>query len=701
MSTITKTIAKTLPAAFCIDDTDTVTDFAAGAGGDLLRLQNFDFVSFDSFKAALTQQGADTLVTLSGGQVLTLKNVTALSLTIDNVVFGHTLAASGAATNWVAKNGSTISGTAGNDSFGAAANTVFVGGAGDDVYGVSSISQNITFVEKAGEGIDTVNSWISFTLSNDQAIENLTLFGAGNLTATGNDLDNRITGNTGNNVIAGGNGNDVLTGGGGRDTFVITKGGGLDTITDFAATGDGADTIRLDHFGYMNFVDLKSVMTQAGGDTVLWLGPQDTVVLKNAKAADLTSANFSFTGVIAPVPDTAAGGHDTFMISKASGSGVIADFAAGAGGDLLRLQNFDFVSFDSFKAALTQQGADTLVTLSGGQVLTLKNVTALSLTIDNVVFGHTLAASGAATNWVAKNGSTISGTAGNDSFGAAANTVFVGGAGDDVYGVSSISQNITFVEKAGEGIDTVNSWISFTLSNDQAIENLTLFGAGNLTATGNDLDNRITGNTGNNVIAGGNGNDVLTGGGGRDTFVITKGGGLDTITDFAATGDGADTIRLDHFGYMNFVDLKSVMTQAGGDTVLWLGPQDAVVLKNVKAADLTSANFDFTNVVAPVPEPPVQVDTTWQSGPDIVGTKSADALKGTALAEYIDGRAGNDALTGSSGRDTFVISMGNGSDTITDFAAGSGGDYLRMQNYGFKDFSSFRKASAQSGAPIR
>ncbi|MET4040298.1 Ca2+-binding RTX toxin-like protein [Bradyrhizobium sp. RT6a] len=64
-------------------------------------------------------------------------------------------------------------------------------------------------------------------------------------------------------------------------------------------------------------------------------------------------------------------------------------------------------------------------------------------------------------------------------------------------------------------------------------------------------------------------------------------------------------------------------------------------------------------------------------------------LSGTSGSDILFGGAGNDLLTGGAGRDTFVVSKGYGSDTIADFAAGVGGDVLRLANYGFSSFSVF------------
>ncbi len=82
-----------------------------------------------------------------------------------------------------------------------------VGGSDGDTYIVGSTGDVV--IELAGGGIDTVRSFVNWTLGAE--VEHLILTGSANRTGTGNGLDNQITGNTGNNVLSGLDGNDTLT----------------------------------------------------------------------------------------------------------------------------------------------------------------------------------------------------------------------------------------------------------------------------------------------------------------------------------------------------------------------------------------------------------------------------------------------------------------------------------------------------------
>ena len=134
-------------------------------------------------------------------------------------------------------------GGAGNDTLDGNANAdSMAGGTGNDTYVVDDTGDVV--VEFAGEGIDTIQSAVSWTLGD--TVENLTLTGLATIDGTGNALDNEIIGNGLNNILTGGVGADTLTGGTGVDTFFLASlgdslAGSMDTITDFAVGVDILD----------------------------------------------------------------------------------------------------------------------------------------------------------------------------------------------------------------------------------------------------------------------------------------------------------------------------------------------------------------------------------------------------------------------------------------------------------------------------
>jgi Ca2+-binding RTX toxin-like protein len=117
---------------------------------------------------------------------------------------------------------------------------------------------------------------------------------------------------------------------------------------------------------------------------------------------------------------------------------------------------------------------------------------------------------------------------------------------------------------------------------------------------------------GNDVLIGGSGNDELYGDAlsyenfsgtrGADRFVFKTGSGQDTIGDFqpstAATASSpADVIQIRGYGYHDFADLlPNISDDASGNAVVYLnGMVDQVTLLGVQTAQLSAADFAFTN----------------------------------------------------------------------------------------------------------
>jgi hypothetical protein len=152
-----------------------------------------------------------------------------------------------------------------------------------------------------------------------------------------------------------------------------------------------------------------------------------------------------------------------------------------------------------------------------------------------------------------------------------------GGAGNDVY-VVGVALDI--VEKAGQGIDTVQSKFTWTLGAN--LENLTLLGKAAMDATGNGLANRIQGNAGNNHLTGGAGNDV---------FVFETGAHRDIVTDFADRHDRIDLSGYDHVS--GFADIAGHIAQSGADVVITLDGHDRLTIENIDKSALSAADFIF------------------------------------------------------------------------------------------------------------
>lgn len=401
---------------------------------------------------------------------------------------------------------------AGNDLLdgGLGADTM-VGGQGDDTYIVDDAADVIT--EAAAEGLDTVNSSVSTTLSNN--LENLLLVGYGDINATGNAESNTIYGNSGANSISGLAGNDELHGNEGNDSLYGDAGNDIldgGTGTDLMAGGVGDDVYLAEQSD-----DQVVELANEGIDTVLATSSYtlsanvENLVLQaeagysdatgNASANHLTGNDYDNRLDGGAGADFLEGGYgnDTYMVDSQSDQVV---------------ENAD-EGFDTVETALTYTlGLDVeQLVLTGAN-----NVDAYGNTQNNWLVGN-----------VGNN--RLDGGLGSDQM--------EGGQGNDTYFTDSQEDRIT--EYQGEGVDTeIRSFeSSYLLSSD--VENLQLAGTiyrGN----GNELDNVITGNASDNNLWGMDGNDTLIGGAGNDALFGDV--GQDTL----AGGAGDDYYEIDDAG---------------------------------------------------------------------------------------------------------------------------------------------------------
>ncbi|MDD5053522.1 MAG: calcium-binding protein [Sulfuricurvum sp.] len=104
-----------------------------------------------------------------------------------------------------------------------------IGGAGNDTYIIDNAGDKV--VENINEGIDSVNTSISYTLNAN--VENLVLTGTATINGTGNTLNNILTGNSANNVLTGGAGSDIFV-----FNTTLNASTNKDTISDFVALDD-------------------------------------------------------------------------------------------------------------------------------------------------------------------------------------------------------------------------------------------------------------------------------------------------------------------------------------------------------------------------------------------------------------------------------------------------------------------------------
>ncbi len=480
-----------------------------------------------------------------------------------------------------------------------------IGGSGNDLYWVDSVSDVVVETSTLAAEIDTVFSAVGYTLGAN--IEKLYLLGSAQINGTGNNLNNWLDGNLGgNNILSGLAGIDTLQGGFGNDTLY----GGEDN--DLLLGSGGNDLLVGESGNDIYYVD-------GTGDRV-----QETSSISSE--IDIVRASISYT----------------------------------LGANLERLE------------------------LEG-----TANITATGNSLHNQLFGNVGSnlLKGLAGN------DTILGTSGNDTLdGGTGNDTLVGGLGNNVYYVDSagdvvrdssfvISGTGTASAAAATGLDTVNSSASYSLGEN--LEQLVLSGTGNISGTGNSLNNLLIGNASSNKLAGQAGSDTLNGGSGADTLVGGSGNDFyivdsvgDVVQETSTTGSEIDTVRT-FISYSMGINLERLSLQG---------------TSNINATGNNLSNFLVGN-----------------SGNNVLnGQGGNDTLLGNAGNDFLVGASGNDVLTGGSGNDRFHYVTGSafatsqiGLDRITDFKRVAGDtDKILLSRTTFNAGTSFASVSSDALAAI-
>ncbi len=502
-----------------------------------------------------------------------------------------------------------IFGGAGNDKLDGGLDTdELYGGTGDDVYQVKDAGDVV--IEKAGEGVDTVLTSVSYTLT--QNVENLTVNGVSDIAGTGNELANIIIGNERQNLLKGMAGNDTLDGGfdadqleggTGNDTYIIDN--AADVVVELK--GEGTDTVK----SFVSYTLSDNV------EKLILTGPSDIDGTGNAGANTLTGnvGKNTLKGMDGNDILDGKGGIDTLEGGKGDDSYIVGD-----SGDII--------------TELSGEGTDT--------VKASKSYT-LSANVEKLILTGTANLNGTGSvdaNTLTGNtgANTLKGMDGNDMLdGGAGADRMEGGLGNDTFVVDNAGDKV--VEASGAGTDTVKASVNHTLSSN--VEKLILTGTGNLNGTGNELANTLTGNAGANILKGLAGNDVLDGGAGadrmeggfgNDTYVVDNAG--DKVVELA--GEGTDTVKASISHTLSANVEKLVLTGTG---------------------NLNGTGNELANTL------------TGNAGVNILkGMAGNDTLVGGAGADQLYGGAGKDMFVFNSASDSKTTAM----DKIFDFSHAEG-----------------------------
>jgi Ca2+-binding RTX toxin-like protein len=525
---------------FLVKVTDGVPEFGWSQGRETIKgLENYNSVEFfatgadSSYRVKVTARLVNTEISSVSAQlqgtnknniILTGDNsINGVGNELDNIITGNE---SSNILNGL-EGDDTIYGRGGDDIIiGGVGKDNMVGSLGNDVYYVDNIDDKTT--EQQNQGIDIVNTSVSFTLSSN--IENLILLDeTAALNGTGNEGSNEIRGNNADNILNGKSNSDRLFGNAGNDTLIGEDG---DDLID----GGIGDDLMLGGIGDdIYYVD-------SSGD-ILTESPNQGSDLANSSVSYTLGENLEnlfLTG------DNAVDGRGNSLINIITGNSVKNILSGEAGDD-----------------SLFGQGGDDF--LDGG--------------------------------------------AGAD--------YLVGGLGNDTYYIDNL--NDTVLELIQEGIDTVNSSITYTL--DLNLENLNLIGTESIDGSGNQQNNVLIGNVSSNILNGDIGEDTIYGNNGNDTLF---------------GGEGNDVL---------------------------IGGLDSDILNGGSGTDTASYSTALSSVIANLSNPQTNTDEaqgdTYISIENLIGSQFSDILTGDTQANYLWGLDGKDNLDGLQGADTMVGGLGN------------------------------------------
>ena len=535
----------------------------------------------------------------------------------------------------------------------------------------------------------------------------------------GNDY---IYGYDGNDLIVGGNGDDFLVGGNGADIYHFDIGCGNDSIdnTDNDVSNENPDIIRfgegilpsyvtLVRHGYdlivrvtypdaLRPVDSVRVLsyfdeqttTSAAINKIQFSDEDETVWDKNYIDEHWNITPSAGGGTIAEGDDNAntlsGTSKDDVLIGNGGNDTLYADagndiISGGQGDDRLVGSNGD----DSYLWNLGD-GLDTIEEYAGRD----KIVFGAGITFDDLSFE---AYSGGGTGL------------------ATGLAIYV--KGDKTQGIIITSQFHNYVGENqieelhfADGSKVMLTDIPLTLHQTDKDDKINLTdngdtvyaaggndtingGAGNDTIYGEAGNDTLYGDDGNDILSGGQGDDRLVGGNGDDSYLWNLGDGLDTIEEYA----GRDKIV---FGAGITFDDLSFEAYSGGGTGLATGLAIYVKGDKTQGIIITSQFHNYVGenqieelhfadgskvMLTDIPLTLHQTDkddkiNLTDNGDTVYAAGGNDTINGGAGNDTIYGEAGNDTLYGDDGND--ILSGGQGDDRLV----GGNGDDSYLWNLG-------------------
>ncbi|RZJ47078.1 MAG: hypothetical protein EON87_02200 [Brevundimonas sp.] len=668
----------TLTGSSAWTQTQTITDFTAGAQGDVIDLGDWTYQSLNPFAQPNTlriiQSGVDTLLQVWNGgwmNALVLQNVEASSLNAANFR-GFNPHPSDYAQIAGTFESNTLAGTAGNDEIaGVAGSDALRGGAGDDII----VAGDPAYVQLAGwgSGLDG---------------------GAGNDVLRGAGANDVMVGNTGSDVLFGGRGNDVMTGGGGGFTSTAQTQSPFGQPMTVLVHGLITPTLDDGEIDYLYGEDGDDTLYAGRGDFAFGGSGTDRLVTSLAwRSSGVTLDLSSITSAdLSTITDVTLSGFELFTLNLTAFNDTVT---TGAGNDSLDGgDGDDILTGGAGLNTLTGgAGADTLSGGEGNDSLTSGQYGFSSLIQQS---DGSYRSGGRLDDGAVDN---VSGGDGNDSIFVGYGDIADGGAGTDnlsltlIARTSGVNLDLTTDAQArlaavqGGALTGFETFSSLYLTNfDDVLRTVSngnfYAGAGNDAIYGNDLvqfmggdegDDRLEAFGGNDRLWGGAGDDVLLGGDGADVLEgdANNDNGLNPVTvgnDYLDGGAGIDTLNGGGGDdtLIGGVGNDTINGGVGTDTAIFNGARSAYTITVITGGAVRVVGPDGTDTLTGVER------LRFNDGLyDNLGATRLNEIAGTTGADPLAGTSGIDVITAGDGDD--VINAGDGDDLIT---GGAGRDII-------------------------
>jgi len=253
--------------------------------------------------------------------------------------------------------------------------------------------------------------------------------------------------------------------------------------------------------------------------------------------------------------------------------------------------------------------------------------------------------------------------------------------------IDPVTNKVTYTSTAEyNGLDTFSYTIADTRGLESAPQEVTISVTGTILGTpdndsiggsiGNDSimagdgDDTLNGNAGDDTLDGGTGNNRFNGSLGSDISIGTSSGVINHNTYVYNTGDGNDII------YENAAGIATI--ELGAD----VGRYDVSFVDNGTHLDINFSDGGSINVDNQYSSTGYKVDSlkfadqtaidltsnSILQGNLLTGTAGNDFLYGDSRVDTFNGGLGNDELNGGQGNDIYEYNLGDGNDTIVDYA---------------------------------